>query len=193
MEAAVSTHDQALIDECLAGRIDAFGELIAPYQDRLFNTLYRVLGHQEDAAEVWQETMIRAFRALGSFHGHASFYTWLYRIAMNEALTRRRRERSIARQPSTNERMIDSLAGGEGGRPSRELERKEQRQVLEQALASLDETYRSVLVLKDIEGLKYEEIAEILAIPLGTVRSRLHRGRSELRDRLRPLLERGVI
>lgn len=194
MEIAVTSHDQALIDECLGGRVNAFGDLIAPYRDRLYNALYRILGSREDAAEVWQETMIRAFRGLESFHGHASFYTWLYRIAMNEALSSQRRRRlpTMAGDQLRGERMNAWPARGDDT-PSRNLEQQERQQWLEKAIAKLDNDHRVVLVLKEVEGLKYDEIADILRIPLGTVRSRLHRARCELRERLRPMLEKGLI
>ena len=184
--------ERALVDQCLAGNAEAFGELVTPYQDRLYNTLYRILGSREDAAEVLQDALIRAFRRLGSFHRQSAFYTWLYRVAVNVALSRRRRRR---RRPLTTE------LGGSGelpghpelGDPGRNLEAQERRRMIEQALAGVPEVFRVALVLKEIDGLKYEEIARVLRLPVGTVRSRLHRARNEMRLRLKPLIDAGVI
>lgn len=184
--------ERELIDQCLAGNAEAFGELVRPYQDRLYNTLYRILGSREDAAEVLQDGLIRAFRRLGSFHRQSAFYTWLYRVAVNVALSRRRRRR---RRPATTD--IGSTAELTGhpelGDPGRNIEAQERRRMIEQALAGVPEVFRVALVLKEIDGLKYEEIAKVLRLPVGTVRSRLHRARNEMRLRLKPLIDAGVI
>lgn len=191
----LSTRDQALIEECLNGRTAAFEELIRPYQDRLYNTLYRLLGQREEAAELLQESLLRAYRGLQSYQGEASFYTWLYRIAMNVVSTNRRRQRaySLDRPAQPGQGADDLPDRKDDSRPGRKLELDERRAQIEAALASIPELFRVVLVLKDIEGLKYEEIAEILDVPIGTIRSRLHRARSEMRDRLKPLLDQGIL
>ena len=182
----------ALIDQCLAGNAEAFGELVRPYQDRLYNTLYRILGSRDDAAEALQDGLIRAFRRLGSFNRQSAFYTWLYRVAVNVALSRRRRRR---RRP-----VVTGLGGScelagqpELGDPGRNMEAQERRRMIEQALAGVPEVFRVALVLKEIDGLKYAEIARVLRLPVGTVRSRLHRARNEMRLRLKPLIDAGVI
>lgn len=191
----MKSRDQVLIDECLAGQVDAFEELIRPYVDRLHNTLYRLTGQYEEASELLQDTMVRAFRGLRSFHGDSSFYTWLYRIALNVVLSSRRRQRL---------RVADGSVPGEPGRfdpadrverthPGLRLELEERREVVQQALDQVPDPFRTVLVLKDIEDLKYEEIAELLDVPIGTVRSRLHRARSEMRHLLKPMLDRGAL
>ncbi|QDU62032.1 ECF RNA polymerase sigma-E factor [Planctomycetes bacterium Pan216] len=185
--------DQTLIDECLAGRSEAFGELIQPYQDRLYNMLFRVVGREEDAAEYFQEAMVRAFRALRQYQGGSAFYTWLYRIAINVVFTDQRRRRPRATASNTSLLSYDLPDPNESNRPSAGIEVREKRKLVQQALADIPESFRAILVLKDIEGLRYEEIAEVLDIPIGTVRSRLHRARSEMRDRLKPMLERGSL
>ena len=184
--------ERALIDQCLAGNAEAFGELVKPYQDRLYNTLYRILGSREDAAEVLQDGLIRAFRRLGSFHRQSAFYTWLYRVTVNVALSRRRRKR---RRPVTTDIGSSGELTGhpELGDPGRNLEAQERRRMIEQALSGVPEVFRVALVLKEIDGLKYEEIAKVLRLPVGTVRSRLHRARNEMRIRLKPLIDAGVI
>jgi RNA polymerase sigma-70 factor (ECF subfamily) len=191
----VEARDKTLIQDCLDGRVNAFEELIAPYQDRLYNTLYRMLGNAEDAAELFQEAMIRVFRGLGSYQGDSSFYTWLYRIVLNVAFTHRRRHRLrvVSVESVAGGGVLDFTDQDEAIRPGRSLEDRETRDVIERALADVPEVYRAVLVLKDVEGLKYEEIAEILDVPIGTVRSRLHRARCEMRDRLQPYLDSGTI
>lgn len=185
--------DRTLIAACLQGHGDAFGALVAPYQDRLYNTLYRLTGREEDAAELLQETMIRAFRGLASYQGESSFYTWLYRIAMNVAFTHQRRRRMRSLGAESVSPPYDVADESEHSRPGRHLERAEQRDIIQRALDQLDEPFRAVLILKDIEDLRYEEIAEILDIPVGTVRSRLHRARAEMRELLRPYLEAGTL
>lgn len=193
MGVAVASRDQALIEQCLEGRIDAFGELVAPYQDRLYNTLFRLLGNPDDAAELLQDAMVQAFRGLKSFHGDASFYTWLYRITLNVAFANQRKQRLrlVRAQESTAISRLDLPDPNERNRPEEGIEREERHRLIQQALGEVPETFRVILVLKDIEGMKYEEISEVLDIPIGTVRSRLHRARCELKDKLLPLMERG--
>lgn len=192
MDAVASGREQTLIDECLAGRLEAFGELVAPYQDRLFNSLCRILGgRQEEAAESLQDALIRAFRGLGSFQGNSSLYTWLYRIAVNVALSSRRRQSASRQHADISD--LDLPDPDSESMPESSLIRQEQRQIVEQALSRLPDHHRTVLVMKDIDGLSYEEIAEVLDIPIGTVRSRLHRGRADLRQQLRPMLEKGLL
>lgn len=195
MEALVDSREQALIEECLNGQSDSFEELIRPYQDRLYNTLFRFAGSQEDAAELMQESMIRVFRGLRSYKGESSFYTWLYRISLNVAFTSRRRKRlrTQSTQMHADSAEMELPDNSQHSRPGRNLELAEQKEVIQKALEEIAEPYRAVLVLKDIDDLKYEEIAAILDIPIGTVRSRLHRARAELRDRIKPLMDKGII
>lgn len=191
----VQATEERLIQDCLCGRVGAFADLIAPYQDRLYNTLYRMVGNTEDASELFQEAMIRVFRGLRSYQGDSSFYTWLYRIALNVAFTHRRRRklRTVSVEVLAEGGSLDFADDDPSLRPGRTLELEETRGLIELALADVPEVYRAVLVLKDIEGLKYEEIAEILDVPIGTVRSRLHRARCEMKNRLQPYLDRGTI
>lgn len=190
----MTSRDQQLIDEILGGHRDAFAELIRPYQDRLFNLLYRLVGSADDAAELLQEALLRAYRGLGTYQGGSTFYTWLHRVALNVLYTDRRRHRL----PTVTS---DGEAGGEPMElsdpnprpPSAPLEQAEKQQIVHEALAKVGETFRVVLVLKEIEGLRYEEIAELLSVPVGTVRSRLHRARSELRAHLKPYWDQGTL
>jgi RNA polymerase sigma-70 factor (ECF subfamily) len=174
--------DQSLVAACRAGDTQAFGVLVRRYQDRLFPTVLRLTGHEEDAYDLLQDAFLRAYQKLGHFQGHSSFYTWIYRIAVNLALSGRRKRRPVAEriEPADDPRHSD---------PSLPLERAERDARIQVALNALAADHRAVVVLKDLDGLRYEEIATILGIPVGTVRSRLHRARGELRDRLRGLVE----
>jgi RNA polymerase sigma-70 factor (ECF subfamily) len=139
--------------------------------------------------------MIRVFRGLRSYQGDSSFYTWLYRIVLNVVFTHRRRQKARSLSVESLSEQGRSVFADEDDsvRPGRQMEIEEARGIIEHALERIPETYRAVLVLKDVEGLKYEEIAEILDIPIGTVRSRLHRARCEMKERLKPYFEGGTL
>ena len=187
---AVKVQDQELIDECLAGQTDAFGQLVVRYQDRLYNTLVNVLGSSDDARDVAQEAFVHAFQKLATFRGHAAFYSWLFRIALNAAMShKRKRRRTVVSVEAAREQAgIEPIDPRSDNRPSHALELSERQAAVRSALAQISKEYRTVLVLKEMDGLKYEEIAEIVGCPIGTVRSRIHRARSELREKLRILL-----
>jgi RNA polymerase sigma-70 factor (ECF subfamily) len=182
----VSANDQSLIHRCRAGDVDAFGGLVLRYQDRLFGTLVHVLGSFDDARDVTQDAFVLAFEKLATFRGDSAFYSWLFRIAYNAAMTRKRKERrptvSIdeARQ-KRGEELRDERTGAD---PAGALDIEERQGMVRRALDDLAEDYRTAIVLKEIEGLRYEEIAEIVGCPIGTVRSRIHRARHELREKL---------
>lgn len=179
--------DAPLIAATLAGDSAAFGQLVGLYQDRLYNSLLRVVGSAEDARDVVQDAFVQAYVKLDTFRGTSAFYTWLYRIAFNLAMSRARRERKTASLDG-----LKSLAGSEpiDGQPVSEasLEQREQVELVHAALAELSPEYRTILVLREIDGCRYEQIAEILELPVGTVRSRLFRARLALRDQLSPKL-----
>lgn len=186
--------DAQLISQALAGQTTAFGQLVQKYQDRLFNTVYHVAGNAEDAKDVVQEAFVQAFLKLESFHGASAFYTWLYRIAFNVAVTHRRRRgarRSAERTAVAEMRVQTADNGGPrnaAGNPSERLEREERCRQVRQAISQLPEEYRVVLVLREMDGCCYETIAEILDLPVGTVRSRLYRARMQLREQLKEVL-----
>jgi RNA polymerase sigma-70 factor, ECF subfamily len=167
--------------------------LVARYQERLYPTILRLIGSAEDAEDILQDTFVRAFEKLDQFQGDSSFYTWIYRIAVNLALSgyRRRRVRSPhqlkwERQSISCEDSPDESPEAD---PTLPLERAERERIVEDALNKLGPEHRAVVVLKDFDGHRYEEISAILNVPVGTVRSRLHRARCELRDRLRSLVD----
>jgi RNA polymerase sigma-70 factor (ECF subfamily) len=185
--------DHSLVEACRAGRTEAFGLLVERYQRRLYPTVLRLVGCAEDAEDVLQDAFFRAFEKLDQFHGESSFYTWVYRIAVNLALSghRRRRVRSAMRlgHLGGTSRELHALDESADADPTLPLERAERERIVEAALNRLGPEHRAVVVLKDFDGRRYEEISAILNIPVGTVRSRLHRARCELRDRLRILVD----
>ena len=183
---AVVNDDFRLIDEALAGDAGSFGELVRRYQDRLYNSMVHTVGSPEEAEDVVQDAFVQAFVKLQSFGRASAFYTWLYRIAFNVSVSRRRRKRPELSVDAAREATgMEPVAGGDT--PEEHLEREESIRQVRLALAALDEANRAILVLREIDGLSYEEIASILDLPLGTVRSRLHRARLQLRHELKEL------
>lgn len=179
--------DAQLIDETLRGRPAAFAQLVQRYQDRLYNSLVHAVGNAEDARDVVQDSFVQAFLKLDSFQRTSAFFTWLYRIAFNLAATQRRRKRPTA----SVEQLRESTGLDPVDRepmPAQRLEQEERQRQVRQAIDRLSDEYRAVVVLREIEGCCYERIAEILDLPVGTVRSRLHRARLQLRDQLKEVL-----
>ncbi len=178
--------DQQLIDETLQGRTESFGQLVLRYQNRLYNTLVGVLGSNDDALDIAQEAFVLAFSKLGTFRGQSAFYSWLFRIAMNAAISLKRKERRTpASIDAAREQVgIEPADRHPQNRPDYSIEVSERQQMVRNALAELSDEYRMVLVLKEMEDLKYDEIAQIVGCPIGTVRSRIHRARLELREKL---------
>lgn len=177
--------DRRLIEKCLSGHRDAFGELVCRYQGRLYNAVIRLVDHADDAADIVQDSFLNAYQALRSFKGDAEFFTWLYRIAFNTAISLKRKKRAtVSLDAGGPDGGIDPDDPSEYVKPGQALQRSEDEAQLQQAMNRLSSEHREVLILKDIEGMKYEDIAVILGVPIGTVRSRLNRARLELRDLL---------
>ena len=179
--------DAPLISQALAGQTAAFGQLVQKYQDRLHNTVVHVVGDAEDAKDVVQEAFVQAFLKLESFQGASAFYTWLYRIAFNVAASHRRRRGAM--------RSAEQIALGDGCQrrarpttPATVPSATERCRQVREAISQLPEEHRVVLVLREMEGCCYETIAEMLDLPVGTVRSRLHRARMQLREQLKEVL-----
>ncbi|MES2791515.1 MAG: sigma-70 family RNA polymerase sigma factor [Planctomycetota bacterium] len=182
--------DSELITECLQGRTDAFGQLVTRYQERLFGTLVTMLGSVEDARDVAQEAFVQAYQKLESFRGQSAFYSWLFRIALNSSVDHHRRQRrpTVSIDASREQSGTEPTDLHPEASPSFSIERTERQKLVQVALSKLSPEYRQVLMLKEMEDLKYEEIAALVKIPVGTVRSRIHRGRAELKDILERLL-----
>ncbi len=180
--------DAELVQATLSGDTQSFGLLVQKYQDRLFNTLVRFTGSRHDASDLAQDAFVQALVKLDTFRGDARFYTWLYRIAINLSLSQRRKKRPVvsvdAAKDQLGEEPIDELQG-----PEQDLEQKERAQLVQQALLELGEEHRQILVLREMESCSYEEIGDILDVPVGTVRSRLFRARVQLKDQLQAMLQ----
>ncbi len=185
--------DQELIAESVSGRTEAFDTLMLRYQDRLFNALVQVLRDREEARDVVQEAFVMAWTKLASFRGDSEFYSWLFRVTYNIAMSRKRKKSlpvtSIDAQPASGSIIPEDRRPD--NQPSHKMETSERQQLVRTALENLPEEYRTVLILKEMENFKYEQIAEIVGVPLGTVRSRIHRARSLLREHLLKLLPEG--
>jgi len=174
--------DAECVRKLQRGETDAFETLIRRHQKTIFNLVYRMLGDYDEAAEISQEAFLSAYRAIGNFRGDANFSTWLYRIALNHATTRRkslntRQQRSV---PIENTEPASDPHPG----PAESMEKKEIRQRVQQALNRLDPDDAAVILLRDLQDVPYEEVARVLEIPIGTVKSRLHRARLALKSEL---------
>lgn len=169
-----------LIDRALKGDRSAFTRLVVANQDRLFASMLQVTGSPDEAEEVVQEAFIRAFLKLDTFQRNSQFFTWLYRIAFNSALTRRRRKR--ARVSLDQYREANGLeVTADGGAVDEPMMQRERVAMVRTALSQLSDDHRSILVLREMDECSYEEIAEVLEISIGTVRSRLSRARNQLK------------
>lgn len=184
--------DAQLIDDALAGQSAAYGDLVEKYQDRLFNTVFHMVGSREEAEDVVQEAFVQAFIKLESFQRASAFYTWLYRIAFNVAISRKRRKR-----PEVSVEQTREVTGQEpmdpGEAPDGRLQREENVEQVHAALNRLSEEHRAILVLREMEGFCYERIADVLDLPVGTVRSRLHRARLQMREHLKDVLQENCL
>lgn len=185
--------DQLLVERARAGERAAFDELVSKYQRRLMRLLARLLSDQTEAEDVVQDTFIKAYKALPHFRGDAAFYTWLYRIGINTAknalLNRKRHatgpiEPAVARaEPPDEDRLRDINT------PESELASKQIAETVNAAMDALPIDLRTTIALREIEGMSYEEISEIMGCPIGTVRSRIFRAREAIAKKLRPLLD----
>lgn len=192
----VSDEDARILRGLRSGIEDAYEELIARYQQPVYNIAYRLLGSPADASDVVQEVFLKVFRGVGSFREHSSLRTWVYRIAVNEAhnhhrwFSRHCRREVAMEEAAEHARPIESCADP-GRSPFDHALESENRTLIEQALANINPVFRTAVVLRDIENLSYEEIAEILQVSLGTVKSRILRGREALRRELTQRLDPG--
>ncbi len=183
--------DAQLIDDALAGNGAAFGQLVTRYQDRLYNSLVHLVGSPDLAYDAVQDAFVQAYIKLDTFERASTFYTWLYRIAFNMAVTRRRREKpTVSVDHARDELGHEPVDRGAG--PGDRIERQERASQVQVGLERISEEHRAILVLREIDGCTYEEIAEVLGLPVGTIRSRLHRARLQLREQLKDVLQEDV-
>jgi len=186
--------DQQLVERVQRGDKQAFGLLVEKYQRKLGRLLSRFIRDQAEVEDVVQEAFIKAYRALPNFRGESAFYTWLYRIGINTA---KNYLVAMGRRPqTTNEIEVEDAENFEDGdelrtmdTPETELMTKEIAKTVQLAIESLPEDLKTAIVLREIEGLSYEEIATVMDCPIGTVRSRIFRARDSISERLRPLLD----
>ncbi len=169
------------------GNQEAFGALVDEYQDNIYNYVARMIRDRTEAEDIAQETFVKAYQALGEFRGASSFQTWLYRIASNlaiDTIRRRKRQGSVSlEQPVlTDEDQVPRQWPDEGPGPFEQVGTAETQQAVREAITTLSPKLRTVIVLYDLEGLSYQQIADILGCPLGTVKSRLFNARNQLHD-----------
>lgn len=177
----MAADERDLLARSRAGDLDAFELLVRTHQDRIYNVAYRITGNHEDAADAAQDAFVRAYQALARFREDAAFSTWLYRIATNAALD------LVRRRPAALHVELSADHPAPGG-PELEAHRREIHRRIHAALGRLPAEFRTAVVLRDFHGLEYEQIARILQVPIGTVRSRLSRAREVLRAQLMDLV-----
>jgi len=192
---ALPLADSELVKRAQRGNMQAFEELVKRYEHKVYNIAYRMLGNEEDARDALQDTFLRSFRFIKNFKAESSFYTWLYRITTNVCLTRLKRKQ----QKEKNTYSLDAQLDSKDEMPreisdfkySPELlyERKIMQKALQEAISELPSDYRSVVVLRDLQGLSNREVSKALQLSLAAVKSRLHRGRVFLRNRLSKYIE----
>jgi RNA polymerase sigma-70 factor (ECF subfamily) len=186
---AVEDEDAAVVRQCRKGDVDAFEVLVERYQEKMLTTAYRMLGDYDDACEVVQETFLSAYRSIRDFRSESRFSTWLFSIVMNHSRNRLKKRQARARREVLSLDDPDGPGECAGLHLPEEsvLDRLDQNtrdEKVRECIGALDGEHREVLVLRDIEGCSYEEIANILELPGGTIRSRLFRARNALKNRL---------
>jgi RNA polymerase sigma-70 factor (ECF subfamily) len=203
--------DVALLQKAQNGDRGAYGQIVILYQDRLYNAVLRLVGDREEARELTQEAFTRGLEKIDSFRGDASPYTWLFRIGVNLAISQLRKVRRV--RIFSLDRPSSGAAGARGRKsagfdddqaaglidrvahdhtesaPPERMEKRERDQMVLAALGRLDAEYRAVLVMRDVEGFDYQQMADVLGLPLGTLKSRLFRARMALRDELKGYLK----
>ncbi len=197
--ANINIDDAVLVRQCWQGDSAAIERLILKYQNRIYNVILKICADPDDAAELTQDTFVKIIENIENFQGRSSFYTWAFRIAVNLTLNYCRRNVRIgfssldAEQVPYNSqpgRLLKELLSDDSSLdPAEVAQDKELCQILVESLKKLDDAQRAVVVLRDIEGMNYNQIANVLDIELGTVRSRLSRGRKKLRQILEAILQ----
>jgi len=187
---ADNSDDLPLLDRFKGGDQTAFEELVLKYQDRIYNLCRHMLGNAHDAQDAAQDTFIKAYQNLKKFRPGSSLYTWIYRIAVNTCLDHKKRPffTSLFRNSGEGEEFIVEQVS-EAPSPERLYESKQTGAIIQRSLKRLSPKLRTIIILKEIEGLSYEEIAEVLEISVGTVKSRISRAREELRELIKKITE----
>ena len=191
----VSLDDDVLVTRVRGGDMQAFGVLVSRYQDRVFNLVYRMCSRRAEAEELAQDAFVKALERIDQFKGNSRFYTWLFRIAANLTISHQRRHKRVrfhsidgaTEDAPPAESLTAETAQRRAPDPATAAEAAETRDIVAEALAALDEPFRIVLVLRDMQDMDYAEMSLVLDVPVGTVKSRLFRARSLLRERLEGL------
>jgi len=189
---------EKLVDESVKGDTESFGELIRRYENFVYNIVYHVIGNRDDAFDVSQEVFIKAFRALKNFRGDCKFSTWIYKIALNASkdyIRDKSKHGTVSLSDWTDDDSGDEayvsmkppeiVEESVDARPEEAYERNERRDLVRKAIASLSDDHKSIIILRDIEGYSYEDISDMLNLEIGTVKSRLNRARSAIREYLK--------
>jgi RNA polymerase sigma-70 factor (ECF subfamily) len=178
--------DEELVARTVSGDVDSFNQLIVRWERPIYALAYRVLGHEEDARDVCQDTFLRAYRALPGFKGQAKFSSWLYRIALNlcRDWIRRQRRAPVTQIPEDTDPAELSTSAEPAESIEDLVERREMSALVEQAMRSLSEEQRTAIILKEYHGMTFQEIADMQGCPLSTVKTRLYQGLSILRRQL---------
>lgn len=180
-------NEQNLIEKSKKGDADAFSELILAYEKKIISFTYRMLGNTEDAEDAAQEVFVKAYRAISGFDGKASFKTWLYKIASNVAMDelrkrkRRNSDKTVSLYTDSEDGEYELPLSNEKDEPFEEARKNELQKVLQNAIGELKDEYRLVVVMRDVQNISYEDIAKTTGLSLGTVKSRISRGRLSLK------------
>jgi RNA polymerase sigma-70 factor (ECF subfamily) len=189
-EAVTDDEDLKYVILCQKGEMDAFEVLVERHQKKMLNIAFRMMGNYDEACDVTQEAFVSAYKSIKKFKAEAKFSTWLYRIVVNYSKNRLKQLNVLAKREGisindTEEGRTEAILNQSfisNSNPGTQMEMREREAHIQKCITSLDEEYREVLVLRDIQGFSYEEIGDILKIPDGTVKSRLSRARNSLKD-----------
>ncbi|HEX3030181.1 MAG TPA: sigma-70 family RNA polymerase sigma factor [Clostridia bacterium] len=186
----MSENEKALLKKAKDGDVEAFESLVERYQKKVYNIALRITGNSEDAAEIAQEALIRVFRSLKNFKEESSFSTWIFRITTNLCLDEIRKRKNkqvvyINDEIKLDDGEVKIQIEDKSPGPEEKAQTNEVRRIVNDAIQSLSEEHRTIIVLRDIEGFSYEEIARIVKCPEGTVKSRINRARQSLKDILK--------
>lgn len=180
--------DEELVKKTITGNMDAFDELVRRYEGKIYGLAYRFMGNHADASDLAQETFIRIYQALARFRGDSSFSTWMYRVAANacrDELRKRQRRRNVSMEEIIEASPANVPVADNNYSPEETAQRHEVQRQVQDCLNELSEDHRLILVLREIQGMSYDEIAEALQCSLGTVKSRISRARNALKEKMK--------
>lgn len=188
--------DLKLVERSKEGDLAAFEELVRMYQKQIYNLGYRMMGNEEDASDITQEAFLKAYKSIKKFNAKSSFGTWIYRIAVNVCIDELRKRKKTKLYPIVHNDDLDEkghkLVVDTNDLPEERMEKRETRKKVRQAINRLPEDHRAVIVLRDIQERSYQEIADILGLNIGTVKSRINRARSSLKEEIQKQRELNI-